>query len=319
MKTVATTTNWFRAAKMKAMPMPKRPLGKTGVEVGLVSMGGQGALEIDEDKAEMVRRAYDLGVNYFDTSPVYGPSEKIYGEALSDVRNGIFLATKSEQRDRDGALKDIEESLKRLKTDRLDLWQVHHLGSMDELDEVTGKGGAIEAFQEMKGQGVTRFVGVTGHEDPEVLLEAMKRFDFDTVLCPVNPADALMKPSFIDTVVREAQRRKMGVIGMKVFAQGYLFSRDGITTGWQLVNYSLSQPVSTIIVGCDAIEHVEENVSLAKSFYGLDDAQKKDIEDKVKGAEDGLKRGCFFRKEHGGYASKEKLKPPMYACHACKD
>jgi len=310
---MVTHRNWFKTAIIEGAPMPKRSLGKTGFDVGLFSMGGQGALEtqegVTEDKVKMMHRAYELGVNYFDTSPVYGSSEKIIGEALSDVRKDVFIATKTEKRDRDGALRDIEKSLKRLQTDHVDLWQIHHLGSKDELDESTSDGGSLEALQEMREQKVVRFLGITGHDSPDVLMEAMRRFDFDTVLCPVNPCDIHMKPSFIDTVVREAQVRKMGIVGMKVFAQGYIFERDKLTTAWQLVNYSLSQPVSTIIVGCDNMGQMEENVALVKSFYGLGDEQKKDIEDK---ARDNTKRGCFFRKEYGGYGSKDKLDPPLH-------
>lgn len=119
--------------KIANTTLPKRKLGKTGFEVGIFSLGGQGALEQQRDEDEMVeiiQRAYDLGVNYFDTSPIYGPSEDYYGKAIPGFRNDIVLATKSDKRDRDGALRDMENSLKRLNTDWIDVWQIHHIENM---------------------------------------------------------------------------------------------------------------------------------------------------------------------------------------------
>ncbi len=153
--------------------MPKRKLGKTGYDVGVFSLGGQGSLETQKGNIDIIIRAYELGVNYFDTSPIYGPSEDLYGKALAGFRNKIFLATKTEKRDRDGALKDIEKSLKRLKTDYIDLWQIHHLENHDEINKICGKNGALKALLEMKEQGVVKFLGITGHEDPKPLLEIL--------------------------------------------------------------------------------------------------------------------------------------------------
>ena len=118
-----------------------------------------------------------------------------------------------------------------------------------------------------------------------------------------------MTPSFIKTVVTDASEDELGVIGMKVFAQGFIFDPEGITTSWELISYALSTPVSTIIVGCDSVQQLEENVAVAKVFQDLSDDQKSDIERKAKMI---LKRGCFFRKEHGGYGSREKLDPPVW-------
>ena len=293
------------------LPMPKRKLGKTGYEVGLFSLGGQGSLETHGDEAnciEIIERAYALGVNYFDTSPVYGPSERYYGKALKGIRNKIFLATKTDDRTRDGSLRLLEESLKRLKTDYIDLWQIHHLENIEDVNLVTKKDGVLEALIEMKEQKVVKNIGFTGHDSPDALIEMMKRYAFDTVLCPVNAADVHMKPSFIKTVVEDGRKKDMGIIGMKVFSQGWIFHPKGIMTSWEPIMHALSQAVSTIIVGCDSVEQLEENISIAKSFYQLNKGQKKSIENKVKGR---TREGCFFREEFGGYDSQKHLNDPF--------
>lgn len=297
--------------EQRELPIPKRPLGNTGFIVPILSLGGQGSLEQQGGEANCIKiivRAYELGIRYFDTSPIYGPSEDYYGEAFKEIpRKKSFLATKTDDRTRDGSLKFMEKSLKRLRTDYVDLWQIHHLGSMDELDEATKDGGALEALIQMQEQGVIKNLGITGHEDPKVLIEAMRRHKFDTILCPVNAADKNMASPFIDTAVRSARRRGMGVIGMKVFAQGYVFKKHGVTTAWEALTYAMSQPVSTVIVGIDTIGQLEENVSIAKSFKQLSPGQMNYIESLTKSY---TRRACFFRKEFGGYDSKDRLSDP---------
>ena len=291
--------------------MPKRPLGKTGYKVSIISLGGQGSLETqgdDDNCIDIIRRSYELGINYFDTSPIYGPSEDFYGEALDGIRDDIFLATKTDKRDRDGSLKEIEKSLKRLKTDHIDLWQIHHLDNMEEVDEVTTKDGALQALLEMKEQGVVKYCGFTGHQDPKILVEMSKRYDFDTVLCPVNAADRHMKPPFMETVVKAANSKNIGVIGMKVFSQGFIFHPKGITTSWEPLAYALSQPVSTLIVGHDNMAQLEENVSIAKNFSPLNEEKQKEIEEKTKSY---IRRASFFRSQYGGYQSRDELKDPF--------
>jgi len=290
-----------------------RRLGATGFKVPILSLGGQGSLETHgnmDNCVKIIRRAYELGLRYFDTAPAYGPSESYYGEALQGIRSKIFLACKTDERTRDGSLKLLEKSLKKLKTDHLDLWQIHHLRAMDEISEVTGKDGALQALIEMQEQKVVKHLGFTGHEDPKVLAEMAKRHSFDTVLCPINAADANMNPSFIAVVAKgTAQKHNLGVIGMKVFAQGFIFDkkRDGLRTVWEALTYSLSQPVSTVIVGMGSVAQLEENVAIAKSFIPLSAAQQKLVESKTKS---NIRRACFFRKEFGGYNSRNRLAQP---------
>ena len=300
--------NWYKIAQKT--DMSKRKLGKTNYQVGIISLGGQGSLETqgnEKNCVEIIQRAFDLGINYFDTSPVYGPSELYYGKALKGFRKKIFLASKTDKRDRDGALRDVENSLKRLKTDYLDSLQIHHLDRMEEVDELSGKSGALEAIQELKEQGVIKYCGLTGHEHPDVLLEMMKRHDFDTVLCPVNAGDCHMNPPFANTVLKKAAKKNMGVIGMKVLSQGFIFHPKGITSIWEPINYSLSQSVSTIIVGHDTVEQLEENVAIAKAFTYLDNDVLKDIENKTKKYQ---RRVSFFRRQYGGYDRRDELVEP---------
>jgi len=289
--------------------IPTRKLGKTGFNCTIIGLGGQGSLETqgkEKNCVEIIQRAYELGINYFDTSPIYGPSEDYYGKAISDFRKKIFLATKTDDRTRDGSLKFLEKSLKRLKTDYIDLWQLHHLDRMEEVDEITAKGGALEALIEMQEQGVVKHLGFTGHENPKLLVEMSKRHDFDTVLCALNAADKHIKPSFIEELLPIANRKKLGIIGMKVFAQGYIFDRTkrGIITTWEPIHYSLSLPISTIIVGVDTVSQLEENVIIVKGFSQLSKEQMSEIEEKTKHY---ARRAAFFRSKFGGYSSRDKL------------
>lgn len=300
----------FRLANDIDCEMPKRPLGMTGWDVSLISLGGQGSLETQGNRQNclsIIERAISLGINYFDTAPIYGPSEDLYGEILPSKREDICLASKTDDRSRDGSLRLLEESLKRLKTDYLDIWQIHHLDNINEVDRVCEDDGALQALIEMKEQGVVKHLGFTGHQYPHVLMEMIDRYEFDTVLCPVNPSDANMNPSFEYTVVPEASSRNMGIIGMKVFSQGYIFHPKGITTTWEALNYATSHPVSTIIVGHDTLEQLEQNVALVKAGRLLSEGDLFDLEERASGYED---RGSFFRGEFGGYDSQNKLKPP---------
>jgi len=290
--------------------IPTRKLGKTGFDVPIVSLGGQGSLETqgnEKKSIEIIQKAYELGIKYFDTSPIYNNSELHCGKAMKGWRNNIFLTTKTDFRDRDGSLREIEKSLKRLKTDYIDLWQIHHLDTMAEVNQVTGKNGALEALLEMQEQGVVKHLGITSHSHPPLLVEMMKRHDFATALCPVNPGDMSMDPPFIKTVLKEAKKRNVGIIGMKIFAQGFIFHPKAATTAWEPLTYALSQDVSTVVLGIDNIAQLEENIAIAKNFRPMDKKIQKELEEKTKPH---TRRACFFRRKYGGYDSKDKLSPP---------
>src|SRR5256714_1138491 len=198
-------------------PLPTRLLGQTGAAVTLFGLGGEGVLRTYDRAAEAVRvihRALEHGVNYCDTAPAYAGSLDYYGAALGERRRDVFLASKTHDRTRDGSLRLLDESLRRLRTDHLDLWQLHDLRTMQDLDRIFARGGALEALLEARAEGRVRFLGLTGHHDPAILLEGMRRFDFDTLLVALNAAD-VHRLSFLETVLPEARRQGMGVIGMK--------------------------------------------------------------------------------------------------------
>src|SRR4051794_4979895 len=191
-------------------PLPRRPLGSTGRDVTIFGLGGEGVLRTHGRQKEAVRvieRALDLGVTYFDTAPAYASSMDYYGACLGERRRDIFLASKTHDRSRSGSLRLLDDSLRRIRTDHLDLWQLHDLRTKEDLAQIFGKGGALEALIEARAAGRVRHLGLTGHHDPAILLEAMRRFAFDTVLVAVNAADRHRLP-FLSTVVAEAARQK---------------------------------------------------------------------------------------------------------------
>jgi len=250
-----------------------RALGRTGHDVRLFSLGGQAALETagqEQLSEQIINRAIDLGVNYIDTSAFYGAglSETSIGRVMATRRDAVFLATKTLARDHDESMRDLDQSLSRLQTDRIDLWQMHNLRLPSDLEAVFAPGGAIEAFEEAQLQGVTRFLGITGHFDPAVLTEALLRFPFDTVLMALNAADVHDK-SFARGTLPDARAREMGVIAMKVAARGSVFQAGGVTTMDQALRYTLTHPVSTAIVGCSTLADVEANVRIANAFTPL--------------------------------------------------
>jgi len=266
------------------MEIQKRKLGKTGVNVTLLGLGGEGVLRTfgdDDEACALINRALDLGINYFESARAYSGSETYYGKALRERRKEIFLTSKSHARDRKGALEHLQETLKNMKTDHLDLWQVHDVRTEDDIQEIFGPGGAIEAFAEARQKGLIRFIGVTGHHDPEILKKCINLFDFDTVLLPVNPAEPHYR-SFLDEVVPLAKQKGMGIIGMKVYFRGFAAKIPWYQSMEPFLRFALSQPVSTVVIGCDNILQLEENVLFARKFTPMPDAEMSDLIGKVK-------------------------------------
>jgi predicted aldo/keto reductase-like oxidoreductase len=185
--------------------------------------------------------------------------------ALKERRNDIFLTSKAHARDRKGASEQLKETLANMLTDHLDLWQVHDVRTQDDVNKIFGPDGAIEAFIDAKKNGFTRFVGVTGHHDPYILKKCLGLYDFDTVLMPINPAEPTDR-SFIDIVLPVAVKKGMGVIGMKVYFRGLASRIPGFSGMEPYFRFALSHPVSTVVIGCDNIMHLEDNVGFAESF-----------------------------------------------------
>ncbi|HMO49757.1 MAG TPA: aldo/keto reductase [Kiritimatiellia bacterium] len=249
--------------------MPTRPLGKTGHEVSLFSLGGQGMIERpgqEDEPIAMIHRALDLGVNYVDTAPSYGggQSETLIGRVMKDRRNETFLASKTHHRTYDGTMMLIESSLRRLQTDRLDLYQLHSVRTQNDLEACFQSDGAIKALEKLRHENVIRFIGITGHRAPEVLRQGIQRYPFDCILMSLNAADS-HAVSFQDELLPYAVEKGMGIIAMKVPAHGRLLRPDGITIE-QALHYVWTFPVSTSIVGISSMAQLEENVELAKNF-----------------------------------------------------
>jgi len=258
------------------MEIPKRKLGNTGDHVTVVGLGGEGVLRTfghDNEAYALVNKAIDLGVNYFESARAYAGSESYYGKALKKRRKQIFLTSKSHARDKKGALDHLQQTLTNMKTDYLDLWQVHDMRTTADVQEVFGPRGAIEAFVEAKAKGLVRFIGVTGHHDPLILRTCIETFEFDTVLLPVNPAESHYR-DFIKTVIPLAQEKNMGVIAMKVFLRGFVRQLPWYTGMKPFLHFALSQPVSTAVIGCDSVDQLEENVAFAQSFSVMPEADQ---------------------------------------------
>jgi aryl-alcohol dehydrogenase-like predicted oxidoreductase len=250
------------------MTIPTRILGRTGQSVTILGLGGEGVLRTfgqDKDASALINRALDLGITYCESARAYSGSEDYYGKALGERRKEIFLSSKSHNRDKKGALAHLHETLKHMRTDHLDLWQVHDVREEIDIAEIFGPGGAIEAFVEAKQQGKTRFIGITGHQDPSIIRKCIEQFDFDTVLMPVNPAEPKYK-SFIENVLPLARKKHMGIIGMKVYVRGFVSRLPGYTSMEPFLRFALSQPVTNVVIGCDDIEQLEQNVKFAGSF-----------------------------------------------------
>lgn len=299
--------------------MPTRNLGRTGYKVGIFSLGGQAAIERPNNfdvAVPIIERALDLGVNYLDTSSIYGGperwSEQYFGRVMKSRRQQAFLATKTKERTRDGSLRMIERSLQLLNTDHVDLWQLHDAGLPEDVDAIFAKGGAMEALVEMQQQKVVRFLGVTGHYRPEALIDTINRHPFDTVLLALNAADTHIH-SFTDKLLPLAVEKQMGIIGMKVPSRGRLLAswtppsldaqrhswegsaiakQPGVMTMRDAMHFTLSHPVSTVIIGCDNIAQLEQNVQIARAFTPLSQAQMALLNDLAKPV---AEQSLFFR------------------------
>jgi aryl-alcohol dehydrogenase-like predicted oxidoreductase len=270
----------------KDTQMPKRLLGKTGYQVGIFSLGGQATLEqpgTEKESIKIINRAIDLGVNYIDTAAAYGQgiSETYIGKVMRERRNEVFLATKTHNRSYDGSMKLLEKSLKQLQTDRIDLWQLHNVRTEDDLKKIFASDGAIKALEEARRSGVVRFLGITGHYDPWVLKKGIDEYNFDCILMALNAADRHNK-SFIDNLLPFAVQKNLGIIGMKIPARGRIFRDGGITSMKQAMEYVLTLPVSTIIVGISTLSELEENVRIAKNFKPLSEKEMRELEELTK-------------------------------------
>ncbi len=215
---LACASRWEAATAADARPLPTRRLGRTGVEVTVLGLGGfTGMKEPPSDQFDPValaNAAIDAGIHYFDTAPAYnnGQSERNYGEVLAHRRNEVFLATKTGQRTYDGAMKEFEASLQRLRTDHVDLLQIHNTHVGEDLAAWGKTDGVVKALEKLRNEKAARFIGVTGHESADVMCQAISMYDFDTVLTTFNPMPT--RQAYAEKVLPLAIERRMGILAM---------------------------------------------------------------------------------------------------------
>jgi len=267
----------LRAQGLKPGDIPKRKFGKTGVEVTIIGQaGGRLSMISHEEARAVVRRAYELGINFFDNARSYwdGHSEEVFGEVLAPVRKEIFLTTKTTARTRKGAEADLEASLRALRTDYVDLWQIHALSEMKEIEQIMAPGGAMEAFEAAKKAGKCRFIGVTAHHDPDVLAEMLRRYKgFDSVFMPLHAADPAYL-SFEQKVLPLALEQGLAVQAMKTFGNARLMS---VLSARECLEYALSLPISIVIVGAITLGQIEDDVRIAQRFCPLSPEQMAEL------------------------------------------
>jgi predicted aldo/keto reductase-like oxidoreductase len=247
--------------------IPMREFGKTGVKLTVIGQAGSrlALLRTREAARVQVRHAYDLGINYFDCARAYwnGHSEEAYGDVLPEFRKDVFITTKSTQRTKEGAEKDLATSLAALKTDYIDLWQVHGVQDHEDVEKVFAPGGAIEAFEAAKKAGKVRFIGFTGHHDPNTHVEMLRRYDkWDSILMPLHAADPAYL-SFEKITLPHAIDQGIGIQAMKVFCNAFLLRVLSVD---ECLRYSLSLPVSCAALGCSSVGQLNDNVRIVQNF-----------------------------------------------------
>jgi uncharacterized protein len=268
--------------------VPKKTLGRTGVQVSAMGLGGYhlGSAETDQAANEIVAKAYDHGVRFFDNAWEYhdGLSEERLGKALKGKRDGSFVMTKvcTHGRDKKIAMRMLEESLRRLQTDHLDLWQIHEVVYENDPDLIFAPNGVAEALLAAKQQGKVRFIGFTGHKDPEIHLRMLSHdFPFETVQMPLNCCDATFC-SFETHVLPEANRRGIAALGMKSLGGSGELVKHGAVTAEQGLRYAMSLPVATTISGIDTMQVLDQNLKVAVNFQPLAAAEMQALRDQCR-------------------------------------
>ena len=266
--------------------IPTRPLGATGVNVSILGLGGYHIGTIrDEDRCtRLIRRAIDSGVTFMDNAWEYhnGRSEELMGKALAGgYRDKAFLMTKHHGRDKKTAMEHLEDNLRRLRTDVIDLWQFHEVVYDKDPEMIFAAGGGIEAAELAKKQGKVRFIGFTGHRSPVIHLKMLAYgYPWDAIQMPMNVLDAHWK-SFQKNVLPILVRRNIGVIAMKSLASRHVLLTNVVTTK-EALDYVWSQPVSTIVSGIDTEQFLEANAGMARAFEPMSETEQAAVLDKTK-------------------------------------
>jgi aryl-alcohol dehydrogenase-like predicted oxidoreductase len=317
----AEATNPETTPVTSAGSIPQKPLGKTGVMVSAMGLGGfhLGSAKDQQEVNQIVAQAMDAGVNFFDNAWEYhdGDSETRLGKALKGKRDKAVLMTKvcTHGRGKDVAMRMLEDSLRRLQTDHLDVWQIHEVVYYNDPDLIFAPGGVAEALTQAKQQGKVRFVGFTGHKDPVIHLKVLSHdYPFDTVQMPLNCFDATFH-SFETMVLPEATRRGIAVLGMKSLGGSGEMVTSGAITPQEGLRYAMSLPVATTISGIDSLNVLDQNLAVALNFQPMQPAEMDALRERCRSlAADGrLERfkttkfydGDLGREQHGYPSAKE--------------
>ncbi|TWT88125.1 General stress protein 69 [Pseudobythopirellula maris] len=294
--------------------LPMRPLGRSGAEVSILSLGGYhigltAKQHGDPAAVRLMHRAAENGLTFFDNCWDYhmGYSEEVMGKAIEDRRDQVFLMTKVCDRDYEGAKRQLDESLKRLRTDHIDLWQFHEMVYDNDPDWVFDKG-AIRAAREAKQAGKVRHIGFTGHKDPSIHLKMLGKDEpWASAQMPINVCDYYFR-SFLHNVAPACDEKGVGVIGMKSLGGGEIV-RSGLISAKDCLRFSLSQPVSTVVTGITSEAELDQALEVGRGFKPLGAAKQSALLAKVEeAAGDGrhelfktTKRfdGSYHREQHG--------------------
>ena len=261
--------------------MEQRTFGKTGEKFSILSFGGQRIVDghgcSETEAIRMLNYAIDHGIRYYDTAWLYsaGQSEERIGKVARYRRKEMWIATKARARDKNGARKQLAESLRRLQTDHVDEWRMHDVWSMHELDEITGPGGALEAALQAHKEGYVRNISISGHSNPSVQIEALNRFPFDSVLCAMSVLDRFIL-SFADEFLPVAKAKGTAVIGMKILGLGRLAHIYD-----KALRYAFGLPIDTAIIGMESMEQLQKNLAIAENYQPLSDAERLELYQEV--------------------------------------
>lgn len=254
--------------------MEQRPFGKTGEKFPILSFGAQRIVDShgcsEAEAIKIINHALDKGIRYFDTAWIYskGQSEERLGKVARHRRQEMWIATKVWSRKRDEARRQLEESLSRLQTDYVDEWRMHNIWSFEELDKITALGGAFEAALRARDEGLVRYLSISGHTNPQVQVEALERFPFDSVLCATSVLDHFIL-SFAEEFLPLANARGVGIAGMKVMGLGCLAPMHE-----RALRYTFGLPICTAVVGMESMKQLEKNLTVAESYRPLSDKER---------------------------------------------
>ena len=257
--------------------MEQRTFGRTGEKFGILGFGAQRIVDShgcsDKEAIEMVNYALDNGIRYFDTAWIYsrGQSERRLGKVARRRRKEMWIATKVWARSRDEARSQLEESLRRLQTDYVDEWRMHHVWSLEELDKITAPKGALEAAVRARDEGLVRYISISGHTNPRVQIDALARFPFDSILCAASVLDHFIL-SFAEELMPLANSKGVAVVGMKVLGLGslaHIYDRA--------MRYTFGLPISLAIVGMESMEQLQRNFAVAEDYKPLSDGERLEL------------------------------------------